>query len=388
VTTYIRAYRLVVALPLAAACAACPGQPAGPPPAPAAPPSVERAAAVSPALPSLSAVQLARLEYTFQAAELTQRDWPQMHAAETCMLLVEPTLQWVVNCDQTLPGFELTLQTFRNRAMYVHAAGSFEAAGQSQSTAQLLAKTPAAAQVPARNVPQPLPGNKPWLVVGSLEALTQFHPAFEHATTEAWVSVVIHELVHTHQLRAPGAENFVDAIVGMQRSPDALTELFLGNARYHALVEREYELLTRAAAADPTDTRAAREALQRWQTRYRERIGSLRGMSNTKQLIADDALFSYLEGVARFVESQFLADPSLQPQASLAGDDRFDHYAQFRDRGYAGSPNRQLDEHYFYAIGYHLCVLLDRVDSTWRSRVHSRERFLYDLVSEVAAKPK
>ena len=54
-------------------------------------------------------------------------------------------------------------------------------------------------------------------------------------------------------------------------------------------------------------------------------------------------------------------------------------------RGYL---NRQLDEHYFYAIGYHLCVLLDRLDRSWRSRVHSRENFLFDVVHEIAESPK
>jgi hypothetical protein len=194
----------------------------------------------------------------------------------------------------------------------------------------------------------------------------------------------MHELVHTHQLQAPGAQKFVDAIVSLERSPDALTELFLKNARYHALVEREYALLSRAALQDPADKRAARQALERWLTLYQRRSASLRSLPHAEQLIADDALFSYIEGVARFVESQFLADPSLHPQTTLANDPRFDDYALFLGGGYAGSPNRQLDEHYFYAIGYHLCVLLDRVDNSWRTRVHMRDHFLYDLVRELA----
>src|SRR6185312_13880048 len=117
-------------------------------------------------------------------------------------------------------------------------------------------------------------------------------------------------------------------------------------------------------------------------TRYRHRAETLR---DRPQLIADDALFSYIEGGARFVESQFLEDPSLHPPAHLlASDPRFHNYELFVGQGYAGSPNRQLDDHYFYAIGYHLCVLLDRSDPSWRSRVHDREHFLVDVVREVA----
>ncbi|HTU61056.1 MAG TPA: hypothetical protein VMF89_21530, partial [Polyangiales bacterium] len=243
-------------------------------------------------------------------------------------------------------------------------------------------------QVPATHARAALPGGKPWLVVGSLEALTQFHRSFEHATTEAWVSVVMHELIHTHQLRSPGADRFLDAIVSGKRTPDALTALFANDPRFHALIEKEYTLLVRAAQQPPGDKPAAKQALKRWLTLYQQRVASLSARPEAKQLIEDDAVFAYIEGVARYVESQFLADPSLHPQVSLTSDPRFDHYEQFLDRGYAGSPNRQLDEHYFYAIGYHLCVLLERVDSSWRTRVHTREHFLYDLVRDVAVTAK
>jgi hypothetical protein len=368
---------LAVALPLLAACQATPA----PAPKAQSAPSIETET-VSPVLPAL---QILRLAYTFQAAELVQREWPLIQPDETCLMLVEPEQQWVINCELPPAHFTLTTQTFRNHPIYVHAGGGFESAGRSVSPAELLATTPAAAQVPAGGASHALPGAKPWLVVGSLEALTRFHPAFEHATTEAWVSVVMHELVHTHQLRAAGSERFLDAIVAGKRTPDALTALFGSDQRFRTLIEREYALLVRAAQQPADDKRAAKQGLARWLAHYQQRTISLHDHPNAEQLIADDALFSYIEGVARYVESQFLAEPSLQPQTSLATDPRFDQYAQFRDRGYAGSPNRQLDQHYFYAIGYHLCVLLDRVDSSWRTRVHSRDRFLYDLVRDVAA---
>jgi hypothetical protein len=339
-------------------------------------------AVASRALPEL---QLARLEYTFEAAELVRRDWPAMQAAQTCVMLVEATLQWVLNCEVAPSGFAQTAQQFRGRPIYVHEAGSFDAGGQARSTAQLLATTPAAAQVPSSGSPnQSLPGAKPWLVVGSLEALALFHPAFTRASTEAWVSVIVHELVHTHQLRAPGSERFGNAIAKLERTPAALTDVYVHTTGYHDAVEREYELLTRAARFSPTDKLAARRALKRWLTLYDQRIAQLQHFPRREQLIADDALFSYLEGVARYVESQFLEDPSLHPAPALSADPRFGNYKLFLGKGYAGSPNRQLDAHYFYAIGYHLCVLIDRLDPSWRSAVHKRKNFLFDVVREVA----
>jgi hypothetical protein len=220
-----------------------------------------------------------------------------MHPALTCLLLIEPELQWVINCDVAPANFERTSQRFREHAIFVHRGGSFESEGQARSTAQLLATTPAAAQVPTRST-RGLPGNTSWLVVGSLEALAQFHPAFPNATTEAWVSVVMHELVHTHQLRAPGAERFADQIVSLLRTPSALNDLYLKNTRFHALIDREYALLTAAALTDPSDKQAARTALKRWLELYRRRRASLHNLPNAEQLIADDVLFSYIEGAS------------------------------------------------------------------------------------------
>jgi hypothetical protein len=77
----------------------------------------------------------------------------------------------------------------------------------------------------------------------------------------------------------------------------------------------------------------------------------------------------YLEGVARFVESDFLANTPQHPAAGLEADPQFHHFAAFVDRGYLASPNRQLDVQYYYAIGYHLRVLLDRIDPSWKQRV-------------------
>ena len=87
------------------------------------------------------------------------------------------------------------------------------------------------------------------------------------------------------------------------------------------------------------------------------------------------------------MESDFLANPAQHPPLAAAPlhDERFHAYDQFLDRGYRGSPNRQLDAQYFYAIGYHLCVLLERLDSNWKYSVHTRSHWLYDLVESLAA---
>jgi hypothetical protein len=336
-------------------------------------------------LPVLPKLQRQRLDYVFDAAELVRASWPGMTPEHTCLMLIEAERQWVVNCQLAPAGFEQTRQHFREHPVFVHLGGTFESDGGRMSTAEWLSTTPAAAHVAAPNTPASLPGDAPWLVLGSLEALSAFHPAFKHATTEAWVSVAVHEFVHTHQLRAAGFAPYLAAVDTHVSNPAALTALYTSDPSYRARIEREYALLSQAAARDARDKAAARQALRSWWALYLKRNqGLARTGVDVTRVIADDALFSYLEGVARFVESDFLANTAQHPPEPTTHDARFRAYAEFVGRDYAGSPNRQLDSQYFYAIGYHLCVLLERLDPRWKNSVHTRSHWLLGVVRELA----
>jgi hypothetical protein len=344
-------------------------------------------AALRTELPQLGELTRARLAYMFEAAALVRASWPLMTPERTCVMLIDAERQWVVNCDVAPAGFVRTTEQLRDRSVYVHEGGTFESAGSRRSTAELLAATPAAAHVrPAQGeAAAGLPGDDPWLVLGTLEALSAFHPAFGPATTEAWVSVAMHEFVHTHQLRAPEFAPYLATIARAERTSAALDHVYASSPEYRALVAGEYALLSAAAAHDADDRTAALRALRSWQTQYRKRSQFLTRRADAAHLLEDDALFSYLEGVARFVESDFLANRAQHPQANQLHDVRFHAYDQFLDRGYAGSPNRQLDTQYVYAIGYHLCILLERIDATWKTSVHTRSHWLYGSVEHLAA---
>lgn len=337
--------------------------------------------------PELPTLLRDRLTYMFDAATRVAADWPRMTPDVTCVLAIDIHTQWVVNCELAPSGFALTGELFRGHAVYAHEGGSLVSAGQQHSVAEWLASTPAAAHVRPLEAPADagLPGDKPWLVLGTLEALTEFHPAFAHATTEAWVSVAIHEFVHTHQLRVPGFGAELSAIEQHVSDPARLTDLYTQDARYRSAVEREYRALTIAALQPRTDRSGAKRALRNWWTLYRKRMALLTRSADAQRLIHDDALFSYLEGAARFVESDFLTNTAQHPDAAPANDARYRAYSAFLGRGYAGSPNRQLDTQYVYAIGYHVCELLERVDPSWKNSVHTRSHWLHDIVRDLAA---
>jgi hypothetical protein len=338
-----------------------------PQPPPAAPAVVSNA-------PVLSALQRARLDYLLDAARLVARHWPRMQPDQTCVLLVEQTTQWMLNCATAPAGFTPGSETFRGRPVFAHSGDAFEVAGQRRSTRELLSLTPAAAEVAAG-----VAGGSTWLLLGSLEALAAYHPAFPEASSEAWVSVAIHEFVHTHQLREPSLAVYRERIQTRAFDAAPLEALFREHSDYHALVEREYALLV-AAALKPPQAETARRALRAWQALYRKRRANLAARSGGAGVVERDLLFSYLEGVARYVESTFLEHAPDHPNRGIANDPRFHDYTAFLDRGYAASPNRQLDDAYYYAIGYHLCVLLERIDPAWPARASSQPEWLVGAV--------
>jgi hypothetical protein len=43
-------------------------------------------------------------------------------------------------------------------------------------------------------------------------------------------------------------------------------------------------------------------------------------------------------------------------------------------------PNRQLDAQYYYALGFHLALLLERVDPSWKRSVHDEPDWLVGTV--------
>ena len=323
-----------------------------------------------PPSPRLPELQRARLAYLFAAAKLVAQSWPLIDPERVCVLLLEPARQWVVNCEAAPAGFKASDAPFSDAPVFWHDGDTFEADGQRRSTRELLSVTPAAAQVSdPSSANTGLPAKHAWLMIGSLEALAEYHEAFPSATTEAWISVAMHELVHVHQLREPNFARMRAQLADHTANPGRLTALYAQDSGYRERVTREYALLVEAArsAHEPA---AIRKALRDWQRMYLQRRASLAARSGGAALIEQDAAFSYLEGVARFVESDFLANAAQHPDAAgLADDPRFRAYQMFLNQGYLGSPNRQLDTQYYYAIGYHLTLLLARVDPNWQSKL-------------------
>jgi hypothetical protein len=331
-----------------------------------------RVAEVDPRAPRLPALQSARLDYLFAAMSGVSRNWPWSTADDVCVLLLGIEAQWGLNCSEP-PSvqFARTADLFRGKPVFARSGSRYRIGGRELSTAELLKTMSAAAHVDEAGARRSdLPSGHPWLLLGSLEGLRANHPAFEDCSTEEWISVALHELAHARQLSMPGFDDQLRSINSGAFDPSRLAKLFSSDAEYRRLVDAEYAQLVAAAWSDPDPTQA-RAALSAWLERYATRRALLEKQPNAAALVATDSLFTYIEGAARYVESQYLVDAAQHPASAPAKDPLFRSYVGFAGRGYAGMPNKQMDAEYFYAIGFHVCVLLERIDPTWKSRVHA-----------------
>lgn len=238
--------------------------------------------------------------------------------------------------------------------------------------------------------------------MSSLEGLTQNHPAFdEKTTTEAWLSIFIHEFFHTRQLLHPNAQSAWGRMLSGEINNGRLDTFYLENPEYRAAVDQEYAYLVKAvkAAEQAPNAYQAQAALKHWlalRQRRIERFSAVYSASlppeqrSPEALETVDTTYLYIEGVARYVENIFTVNPALQaPIELLAHDQRFSGFSQSVDRGYEGMWSRTIPQggKYYYALGLHLGLFLDRVTPQWTQTVHKNPRWLIDSIEKALEVP-
>ena len=370
--------QLLIACATLSACNSREPEPTAVPPAPA----LEFA-------PALPALQRVRLEYLFAAGERLAREWPALAGPAPCMVLVAQDAQWAVGCERAPFSDPVQLpERFRDRPVYARAGTRLVLPGQpATSCPEWLARVAASTLLaPATPAPRPgqLPAGTAVVAIGIVEGIVALNSDFRNCTTDEWLSVALHEWLHAWQLVAPGFAGERRALEDGSLAPAALRALYTADAGYRDAVQREYRLLERAARRT-LDPAAARRELRAWSALQRARAGDLCARPDGAALLRADRVFTYLEGLGRYVESRFLVDPALRPERELLDDPEFGSFHRYRGGGYEVMQNRQLDPDYPYAIGFHLALLLDRVDPTWRARVHVHDGLLLGLAHELAS---
>jgi hypothetical protein len=351
--------------------------------APAAPAPAAEAKPRDPGL-ALPDVQRARIEFGLASFERFAQDWPWIRVERTCVLLISPTVQWIANCDEP-PTYDQVEEPLRGRPVYSNRSTTLDAGGQEVPVTIFMQAVPAMASIAMPEVEANEAGEKPpWIIATTLEALREHHPAFkQEANTEEWLGIFLHEFFHTQQELQPSFRVTLAALDAKELDPTKLDQAYATDPAYRAQVEREYKLLSEAAARDDALTpEAARAVLADWQKLYDERTASLLRLGG-EALARVDVVELYLEGTARYAESLFIAEPRLRATLAIPGDPYFTSFAG-RGRKYAQLSNRKLGTKYYYSLGYHLGLVLDRVDPSWKARVSDTPDWIVGIAREQA----
>ena len=343
-------------------------------------PGVEPAEHTESALPEpLAEVERWRVDYVLQAIEPLSTRWPWMTTQRTCVMLVSLQTQWLLNCERApTAAFVRQSGDFRGKPIYARAGSEVTLQGQVVPASVFVQAVPATAIVPDSKQPDTAQGQgDPFVVVSSLDTLIGTHPSFPpNTTTEEWMSIFVHEFFHTRQLLVPAFAETYRAMTDRELDRERLITLYKTDPNYRALVQQEYLLLSEAARTPaPQD---AHKVLRTWLALYETRRAYLLHQPDGPMLVRADSVFSYVEGVARYVENIFLIDPQYHP-ATASQDPHFQAFKAFENKGYEGMLNKGLGERYFYALGMYLALLLDAATPTWPAQVHAHPNLLLGL---------
>jgi hypothetical protein len=344
---------------------------------------VLHASASASAVRELPAVEQWRIDYALRSAERVRQRWTQFVRPDPCILLVAPEAQWVLNCASAPEEFDDTQQRFRDRPVFVRVGGRFVINGRSLDTADLIRAVPATIALarPGQSK-SALAQERPFVLVSALDALKRLHPTFNADTlTERWLSIFIHEYFHLLQ--------YSDASVGdpAQVKGLKLLQLYETDAEYRRMLEAEHALLADEVTRPAVDRVRAHATLRAWHERYQSRRNYLLARPGGAELVRLDEVLCYVEGLARYVEGLYLVDANYHLYDADVTDPSFRNFSDFVSRGYAGMPNRGLSSEYYYSLGMHIALLLDRTHPEWFRTVHAVPGYLVGTASRLAQDP-
>jgi hypothetical protein len=231
--------------------------------------------------------------------------------------------------------------------------------------------------------------NNPVLLVQDWDALHRNHPGFTDSHVEEWIGIFVHEAFHAHQMWHPLVQPTIRSL-GTVATLDELAAYFKANDAYRAAVQKEFDLLTATLLDPKLDQRRAKAALNKWSKLYAEREKSFaadldRVMPN-KRAWEMEGFFIFLEGTARYVESNFMRAETSPVDALLEGDPSFGHFASSRGKKPSEVPGlSKLGNKPEYAIGMYLSYLLDAADPSWKDHIFDTDGLLVAQVLRSSA---
>jgi len=230
--------------------------------------------------------------------------------------------------------------------------------------------------------------HSPFMKCSSYEEVIKKIPT--ELSTEEWVTMIIHEYFHGFQYKHQSYMEYMETNM-TQIKPDSLTSFYKHHSWFKKLIDAENELLLHAI--EEPNIIKARQIIDTFLTVRSER----RNVTKQKlrfEIQKPEKFYETMEGTARYVEySLYRKFSTKKPDYKLkTSDASFKSFAKFKHY------NIEYDEWlyktektaYFYAIGFNMARLLDKLNIDFKKRLFdqgglSMEDILRTVVTSKAA---
>ncbi len=199
-------------------------------------------------------------------------------------------------------------------------------------------------------------------------------------STELWASMAIHEYFHGFQFKHQFPDIYEEIF---NVSPDTLNVLYRENDWFKKFVDEENAILLKALNSDSQSE--IQQSIQQFFSLRDQRL------YQTKELLKSDIKTveqnnETMEGTARYVEySLYSKFASLKPDIKLVKSDSLFHsYEYFKN--YTITKDKWLyltsATNYYYATGFNIARLLDKLRVDYKSRLFNEQIFLDEILRE------
>lgn len=218
----------------------------------------------------------------------------------------------------------------------------------------------------------------PFMKCSSPELTDKFIPDVH--STEMWSTMVMHEYFHGYQFKHPKFLEFYEKNVNV--SADTLKELYKNNVWFKASIDKENELLLKALNSDK-QTSIKPLIIEFYKLRNQR-------LKQTKELLNSDIKiieqnYELMEGTARYIEySLYHKFSTIQPNMNLQKSDSLYHsYKYFKNYSITKDEWFYLTgSSYYYAIGFNITRLLDKMKVNYKLRLFNEKIFLDEILDE------
>jgi hypothetical protein len=209
--------------------------------------------------------------------------------------------------------------------------------------------------------------HSPFMKCSSFEEASKKIPQL--TSTEQWTTMIMHEYFHGFQYKhLPYISNYENNIAAIQ--PDSLNAVYKHNSWFKNSIDKENDLLLQAISE--TDDRKTRSLIDSFFTARNDR----RILTSKKinfNIEPYEKVYETMEGTARYVEySLYETFSNRQEDYKLkVSDTSFKSFEKFRKYTIENDKWLYLTNKttYFYAIGFNMARLLDKLKIEYKSRL-------------------